>query len=111
MRFGFMPAHPASFIKRLAYEEVGRYQLGYKIAADFEWFVRAFLFHKLSYLKMNKTLVRMREGGVSTSGVQSYWVSTKEMLFAMRANNIYSNILFIMFRLPIKFLYKVFTKG
>ena len=111
MRFGFMPAHPAAFIKRTAYERVGPYKLGYKIGADFEWFVRAFLLHKLSYVKLNKTLVRMREGGVSTSGLKSYWVSSKEQLRALRENCVYSNLAFVVIRLPIKFLHKVFRKG
>jgi len=111
MRFGFMPAHPAAFIKRSAYEEVGGYKLGYKIGADFEWFVRAFLVRELSYVKLNNTLVRMREGGVSTSGLKSYWVSSKEQLRALRENGVYSNLAFVLIRLPIKFLHKVFRKG
>ncbi|MBE0472561.1 MAG: glycosyltransferase, partial [Methyloprofundus sp.] len=80
MRFGFMPAHPAAFIRRSAYEQIGNYKLDYKIGADFDWFVRAFLVHRLPYAKLNQTLVRMREGGVSTSGLKSYWVSSKEQL-------------------------------
>ncbi|WP_321324710.1 glycosyltransferase family 2 protein [Thiomicrorhabdus sp.] len=110
MRFGFMPAHPGAFIKRSAYEKVGLYKLGYQIGADFEWFVRAFLVHKSLYVKLNKTLVRMREGGVSTSGVKSYWVSSKEQVRALRVNGIYSNMLVILTRLPIKFIHKVFRK-
>ena len=49
MRFGFMPAHPAAFIKYSAYEKIGFYSVGYKIASDFEWFVRALLINKLPY--------------------------------------------------------------
>ena len=111
MRFGFMPAHPAAFIKRSAYEKVGNYKLGYKIGADFEWFVRALLVHRLPYAKLNQTLVRMREGGVSTSGLRSYWVSSKEQLRALRENSVYSNFLFVLVRLPIKFVQKVFRKS
>ena len=110
MRFGFMPAHPAAFIKRSAYEKIGTYKLGYKIGADFEWFVRAFMIERLSYVKLNQTLVRMREGGVSTSGLKSYWLSSKEQLQALRSNGVYSNWLFVLVRLPIKFLQKIFKK-
>lgn len=111
MRFGFMPAHPAAFIRRTAYEKVGNYKLGYKIGADFEWFVRALVVHRLPYVKVNKALVRMREGGVSTSGLKSYWVSSKEQLRALRDNGVYSNMVFVLVRLPIKFFHKVFRKG
>lgn len=111
MRFGFMPAHPAAFIKRSAYEKVGNYKLGYKIGADFEWFVRALVVHRLPYIKLNQTLVRMREGGVSTSGLKSYWVSSKEQLRSLRANGVYSNMLFVLVRLPIKLMHKIYRKG
>jgi glycosyltransferase involved in cell wall biosynthesis len=111
MRFGFMPSHPAAFIKYSTYEKVGSYKLGYSIGADFEWFVRALVVKRLPYVKLNQTLVRMREGGVSTSGVKSYWLSSKEQLRALRGNFIYSNLLYVLVRLPIKFFYKVFGKG
>lgn len=111
MRFGFMPAHPGAFIKKPAYDQVGNYALGYKIGADFEWFVRAFFTKKLTFTKLNKSLVRMREGGVSTSGLSSYWVSSKEQLRALKTNGVYSNLLFVFTRLPIKLLHKILRKS
>lgn len=110
MRFGFMPAHPAAFIKRTAYEKVGSYALDYRIAADFEWFVRALVVQRLPYIKLNQTLVRMREGGVSTSGLGSYWLSSKEQVRALHSNGVYSNLLYVLVRLPIKFIYKLFRR-
>jgi glycosyltransferase involved in cell wall biosynthesis len=107
MRFGLMPAHPGAFIRRSAYEKLGGYKLDYKIGADFEWFVRAFLIHNLSYVKLNTTLVRMREGGVSTSGFKSYWVISNEVVRALRENGIYSNFFFVLIRLPIKAFHKL----
>lgn len=111
LRFGFMPAHPAAFIRCSAYEQVGQYKLGYKIGADFEWFVRALQVNSLPFHKVDKTLVRMREGGISTSGFASYWLSSKEQLRALRENNIRSNILFVLSRLPVKFFYKWLHRG
>lgn len=106
MRFGFMPAHPAAFIKRSAYNQVGLYKINYKIGADFEWFVRAFLVYKLNYLTFNETVVRMRDGGVSNSGLGSHWVASTEILHSLRENNIYSNLFFVLLRLPIKLIIK-----
>ncbi|ATJ82681.1 hypothetical protein BEI_1694 [Halomonas beimenensis] len=37
-------------------------------------------------------------------GVKSYIVSTKEMLRSLKKNNIYSNTLFVLMRLPVKLL-------
>ena len=105
-----MPAHPGAFIKRSVYDQVGNYKLGYKIGADFEWFVRAFLIHRLRFVKLNKTLVRMREGGVSTSGLKSNWIATKDMYRALAVNSKNSYGLVIM-RLPIKLFFKFFHKA
>ena len=110
MRFGFMPAHPAAFIKRSAYEKVGDYKLGFKIAADFEWFVRAIMLHNVSFIKLNKSLVRMRMGGISTSGLKSNWIASKEMIFALQSNKVSSSILFVFVRLPFKWLKKIHFK-
>ena len=111
MRFGFMPAHPAAFIRRTAYNQIGYYKLGYKISADFEWFVRALMVNHLPYIKLNSTLVRMRLGGVSTSGLKSYLASSNELLRALRENRVYSNLLFILIRLPIKFIHKILKRS
>ena len=109
MRFGLMPPHPGAFISKSAYDQAGVYKLGYKIGADFDIFVRMLLVHKMPYTKLNKTLVRMRVGGVSTSGLESYMTSTKEMLRSLAENKIYSNLIFILIRLPIKYIQKILS--
>lgn len=109
LRFGFMPPHPAAFIKKTAYDKIGNYKLGYRIGADFDMFVRMLLVNKLPYFKINKTLVRMRIGGVSTSGIESYITSTKEILQSLRENGSYTNIAMVLIRLPIKFIQKLFV--
>ena len=110
MRFGFMPAHPGAFIKKSAYDEVGKYKLGYQIGADFDMFVRLLLVKKRPYFKLNQMLVRMRVGGISTSGFKSYLVSSKEIMRSLKENRIYSNSLFVLLRLPVKFLQMFITK-
>ncbi len=110
LRFGFMPAHPAAFIKKSAYDLVGKYKLGYIIAADFDMFVRLLLINKLTFTKINDVFVRMRIGGVSTSGIRSNFIASSEMLRALRSNSIYSNSLFISIRLLVKFVTLVLVR-
>ncbi len=104
LRFGLMAPHPAAFIRHEAYKQVGTYKLNYKISADFDFFVRALLVYKLSFITVDKVWVRMRVGGVSTSGLQSYKVSTQEMLRSFKENERYTNFLFLLLRLPLKSL-------
>lgn len=104
LRFGLMAPHPAAFIKRHVYDRIGLYNKSYKISADFEFFVRSLLVYKFNYLAVDKCWVIMRMGGASTSGITSYKISTQEMRQSFKDNNLYTNTLFILFRLPIKLL-------
>ena len=110
MRFGFMPAHPGAFVRRPRFIKVGLFDISYKIAADFEWFVRAFHVFNLHCKKLNKTLVRMRMGGVSTAGISSTLIITSEMNRALRENSILSSFLLVSLRLPIKLFQKLFFR-
>ncbi|MDB9973235.1 glycosyltransferase [Oceanospirillaceae bacterium] len=110
MRFGFMPAHPGAFIKKTAYDKVGDYKLGYEICSDFDIFVRMLVVAKLPYVKLKKNLVRMRVGGVSTSGIKSYAITTNEILRSLKENQIYSNILMVLMRLPVKFFINLLNR-
>lgn len=108
MRFGFMPPHPAVFIRKSTYERIGPYKINYKIAADFELLVRLFLIDRAKYKIVPSLWVRMRTGGASTSGWHSKSVITKEMLMSLSENGIYSSRLILILRLPIKFFKEVF---
>ena len=109
LRFGWMPPHPASFFKRLAYEQVGNYSLDYKIASDYELFVRMLMVHKLSYTRINKVLVRMRAGGLSTSGMRNSFLLNSEIVKTCKRNGIYTNLFFVLSKIPFKFL-ELFNK-
>jgi len=109
-RFGLMPPHPAVFVRKSAYERVGLYKLGYKIAADFDFLTRLLLLDGAKYKISGRTWVRMRTGGASTSGIKSNLICTKEMRRSLKENGIYSNWLFLLLRLPVKYIKQVFFK-
>ena len=104
MRFGFMPPHPAVFIRKKVYDKIGLYDDSYKIAADFEFLLRLLIIFKINYKVIDAHWVTMRTGGVSTSGWKSRNLITHEMLKALRQNGIYSCILFVWLRFPVKFI-------
>lgn len=107
LRFGFMPPHPAIFIRKSAYDKVGLYKSNYKIAADFEFLLRLLLIYKLKYKMIDSHLVTMRVGGISTSNWQVKNKITQEMLEALKSNNIFSCRLFLWIRFPIKYFKQV----
>jgi len=109
-RFGLMPPHPAVFVRKSAYERVGLYKLGYKIAADFDLLTRLLLVDGAKYQVAHRTWVRMRNGGASTSGLKSNMISTREMKRSLQENGLLGSSLMVMCRLPFKLLTQVLRK-
>ncbi|KRW64912.1 glycosyl transferase [Pseudomonas sp. TTU2014-066ASC] len=107
LRLGLMPPHPAVFVRKSAYERIGLYKLGYKIAADFDFLVRLLLIGGAKYRVSGAHWVRMRTGGASTAGWRSNLISTREMLRSLRENDVFSCTPLLLLRLPIKLLRQV----
>lgn len=102
--WGIMPAHPGMYLTRDAYRRVGPYRMDYRIAADFEFVARAFLRHRISFVHLPEIVVKMRLGGISTSGWKARMTINREVLRACRENGIYSNPLMIASKYPRKLL-------
>ena len=97
--YGWMPAHPTFFVKRKVYEKYGVFKTDYKIAADYELLTRFLAKNKISYSYIKEPIVKMRIGGISTSGIKSNYILNKEIIRACKENGIYSNWLdFLEFR-------------
>jgi glycosyltransferase involved in cell wall biosynthesis len=91
--YGWMPAHPTFFVKRIFYEKYGLFKTDYEIAADFELLVRMLGNHKISYSYMPDIIVKMRMGGLSTKSLKSNWILNKEIIRACTENGISTNYL------------------
>jgi glycosyltransferase involved in cell wall biosynthesis len=110
MRLGYSPPHPSTFIRKNVYTKYGMYNNKYKIAGDFEFFLRVLFNKRLNYILVKKCYVLMRPGGVSDRGMKSYFKTSLEILRALRENRVYSNFFLILLRFPIKlsnFLIKI----
>jgi glycosyltransferase involved in cell wall biosynthesis len=101
---GWMPAHPALFLRRRVYETFGVFRTDYRIAGDFEYCARIFHSKTLVYRSLPETLVRMRTGGISTSGWRNTVLLNREVLRACRENGIDTNILKIFSKYPAKLM-------
>ncbi|MBK2028562.1 glycosyltransferase [Francisella noatunensis] len=95
LKFGIMPPHPTLFVKKDIYQKYGVYRLDFKIAADYEIFVRFLLVNRLSYMYLNKCIINMLVGGVSTSNLQSKKIINQETMKALELNGINANYLCI----------------
>jgi glycosyltransferase involved in cell wall biosynthesis len=104
LRLGWMPPHPGTFIRRAACERIGPYALDLKIAADYEMFVKALLVKRMSFARLDRVLVRMRAGGLSTSGLKSSVRLNREIVTACRRNGVYTNLFLVLLKTPFKLL-------
>ena len=102
--WGWMPAHPALFLKRNVYERFGKFRTDYRIAGDFELVARMFHGGTLTYRHMPEVLVRMRTGGISTGGWRNTLLLNQEVLRACRENGIATSLPKILSKYPAKLL-------
>jgi glycosyltransferase involved in cell wall biosynthesis len=103
-RFGFMPAHPSFYVRRVFFEKFGCYKTDYKIAADFELLLRFIGVNRIRYKYIKMPFVSMRRGGVSNKTVASNIILNKEILRACRENGLRTGYVFIY----LKYFFKVF---
>ena len=97
-----MPPHPTLYVKREVYEKNGNYRLDFKIASDYEMFVRLLLVKELSYYYINKCIIKMIIGGVSTSNFDSKKIINTETIKALNVNGINVSYLSILRKYPTK---------
>jgi|TARA_B110000027_G_scaffold133255_1_gene161271 glycosyltransferase involved in cell wall biosynthesis len=105
---GFSPPHPSTFVRKKIYKKFGLYNKKYKIAGDFEFFVRIFLKKKILFKIINKNFVLMKSGGRSSSSLKSNFISSNEIVKSFKDNNLYTNWLLVILRFPIKLLQYIF---
>lgn len=100
MRFGFMPAHTTFYCRRELWE---KYDITYRVAADFELLLRMIYVREIRTKYIPKDFVTMRTGGASSSGAASHIQINRDHLRALEANGVRSNI----FLLSLRYLYKL----
>lgn len=83
----FHPAHPSLYLKKEVYDEVGLYNIDYRIAADLDLMLRVInKGYKLNYVK--DYFVLMRVGGTSTDGFKGYYKNFKESYRLLKKNKV-----------------------
>ncbi|HTJ97637.1 MAG TPA: glycosyltransferase family 2 protein [Rhodocyclaceae bacterium] len=102
--WGWMPAHPAMFLRKRIYDQFGLFRTDYRIAGDFELVARMFHGDTLKYQHMPEVLVRMLTGGVSTQSWRNTLLLNREVLRACRENGISTNWPKILSKYPAKLI-------
>jgi len=102
--YGWMPAHPTFLVKRELYENFGCFSLDYRIAADFEMVARLLHTAGASYAYLPVVVIKMRVGGISTSGLKNRWILNMEIVRACRANGLKTSLPRVLLKTPAKMM-------
>lgn len=92
-RKGWMPPHPAFFLRREYYERFGKFNTDFKTAADYELMLRMIERHQVSIAYLPEVLVKMRVGGVSNLSLKNRIKANREDRRAWKVNNLNPGLL------------------
>ena len=87
-KWGWMPPHPAFFIKKSKYIEFGSYLLGLGSSADYELMLRMIVKHKIKTRYLPVIITKMRMGGVSNKSFKNRIEANKNDRLAWKVNNL-----------------------
>lgn len=110
MEYGWMPPHPAFFVRSEAYKKYGIFNTMFKISADYELMLRLLYKHGLKVKYLHKTLVKMRVGGASNKSIKNRIKANSEDQLARKINNLNYSFLFTILK-PIRKIPQFVLKG
>ena len=83
-----MPPHPTVFIRKKVFDQIGLYNLDYRISADYDFLIKCFRLKNLNFKYLPKILVKMSIGGVSNGSIGSLIHKSIEDFQVVKENNI-----------------------
>lgn len=89
LRRGFIPAHPTLFLTKAAYEKIGEYDTNYRLAADYDFMLRAFFVHRIKSVYLPQIWVRMRSGGATGGTAASIIRQNDEIRASQQAHGLH----------------------
>lgn len=98
-RRGWHPAHPTFFVKRMVYERFGIFDLSFSVSADFELMLRLIEKHRIPTYFLDRIIVKMRMGGLSTGSLKNILKGNWNILRAFKKNGIYPSVLYPFLRI------------
>jgi glycosyltransferase involved in cell wall biosynthesis len=81
---GWMPAHPTFYCRRRVVDQVGGFDLRYRLAADYDFMLRALELSDFTALHIPRVLVDMGAGGLSSASLRARLKHNLEALDSRR---------------------------
>lgn len=88
LAWGWMPPHPALYLRRGVFEAQGAFDTDFRIAADYESILRHFRSPGFRAVYVPQVFVKMRLGGESNGSLKRILRKSREDLRAMRMHRV-----------------------
>lgn len=88
LRWGWMPPHPALFLRRRVIDQHGPYDLSFRISGDYDAILRYFSQPGFRAVYVPEVFVKMRVGGESNRSLGRILVKSREDYRALRKNGV-----------------------
>ena len=89
LKLGWMPPHPTFYVKKSIYQKFGKFDLNFKISADYDSILRYLWLNKINVGYLEKVVIKMRVGGASNGNLTKILHKTKEDIVALKKNGIF----------------------
>ena len=86
-KLGWMPPHPAFFVKKSVYDKYGSFRLDCGVNADYELMLRFLEVYNITTKWIDRIIVCMTAGGKSNNGFQSRIKAVNDDKIAWKVNN------------------------
>ena len=83
---GWMPPHPTLYVKKRCFDEIGYFNLEYKISSDYDFIIKLFSSSKFKSRYVSSTFIKMRLGGVSNNSLGNVLRKSYEDWCVLRKN-------------------------
>jgi len=108
-KWGWMPPHPAFFVKKSVYDNYGNYTLELKSSADYEFMLRVLYKHRISCSYLPQIITKMRVGGQSNASLSNRLKANTEDRNAWRLNGL-KPFFFTLHLKPIRKIFQYINK-
>lgn len=107
-KWGWMPPHPAFFLRKSVYDKHGNFDTRFKSAADYELMLRMVHKYGIEVVYWPETLVKMRLGGKSNATLRNRLNANREDRLAWTVNQL-TPFFFTLWLKPLRKLPQFFT--
>lgn len=105
--------HQSIFVKKYIFERYGKFDLQYKLQADYEWILRLIIRNNIPFYYSNQTVAKFLRGGLSFNEIESFKERFKILPLYFNFFQVVLNgfCFWFVYRLFVKIRREYFSKG